>query len=79
MVSENIEYLLEFNVDLEAKNIYKLDAITIACMKREEMILKKILEKMNDFQPKNHSHLLTLVIKKSDCFTISLLFVKNDN
>ena len=77
MFSGNIEYLLEFNVDLDAKNIYKFDAITIACMKREGMILKKILEKMNDFQPKNHSHLLTLVIKKSYFFPISSCLLNN--
>lgn len=66
--------MLEFNVDLDAKNIYKLDAMTIACMKREGMILKKILGKINNFQPQNHCHLLALVIKKSDILQLHFVF-----
>jgi predicted component of type VI protein secretion system len=62
---ENIEYLLEFNVDMSIKTLQQLDALTIACMKKEQTLVELMLNKMDDFEPKNYSNLLTLAIKKS--------------
>ena len=68
-LTENVEYLLEFNVDLSIKNSQKNDAMYLACFNKNAVIFEKILRKINDFEPKINGNLMVLAIKKSRfCF-----------
>ena len=64
-LAENVEFLLEFNVDLSVKDSQKKDAVFLACSKKEARILEILLKKMPDFQPKNYMNLLAFAIQKS--------------